>query len=203
MVTRLRSAVVLATAVLSLAGCASEGDRPVAGADPAKAGPQGEVGPRSAAPDSGAVPTGTPTASAPEDPLEALRQRLVTALRAADPGAAAGTLTVEQRPAAENQLVITWTVNTDPSDTTARARVRLDAIALLQAVKGVSMGYGTVLLIATGAVLDKNGIETEAKVVRAKYSRQLIARTDFTKVSPEQVLALPDDKPADIHPAYR
>lgn len=134
--------------------------------------------------------------------MESLRQRFMAALQAADPAAVADSLTVEQRPAAQNQLVIAWTVNTDPTDATARVRVRLDVIGLLQSVKGVSLSYGTVLLIATGAVLEKYGTKIDAKVVRAKYSRELIGRTDFAKVPTERILTLPDDKPAEIHPAF-
>jgi hypothetical protein len=195
--------VPLVAAMLTVGACASDKNLPPPGADPAQVGPTISVGGGANLPPDTADATGQPAAAAAEDPLTVLRGRLIAALRVKDPDADAGGLKVEQRKAAENQLIVTWTVSTDPGDRDARKRVRVDIIELLRVVKTVTFAYGTVLCIANGAILDAHGKKIDAQVVRAKYSRALVQRTDFATVGVEQILKLPDDKPAEIVPAYR
>jgi hypothetical protein len=144
-----------------------------------------------------------PASSPGADPTESLQRRLADALQRTDPKTHAGSLTVERRAAAGDQLIITWTVTDDPADRSAPERVRDNIIEVLRVVKTSTLSYGSVLVIAYGAVSGKGGSSTDAQVVRAKYSRTLIKRTNFGAVSPERILRLPDDKPAEIHPAYR
>ncbi len=201
---RHRGIVALALAVALAAGGCSSGEVEGAGADLSKVGPP----PTTAAPIPAAEPAppdAAPSSGAPAatDPVDALADRLRTALADADPDAPAGSLEVEQRSAAEDQLVITFTVATNAQDGTAPARVRTDIAALLGVVKDeADFGYGSVLLIAHGRVADSDR-ETDAQVVRAKYSRALVRRTNWAGVSADRILTLPDDKPAEIHPAYR
>jgi hypothetical protein len=161
-----------------------------------------KVGPASASANAWDLPATAPATAGPQDPVEQLRDQLTDALAKKDPNAVATSLTVEQRPYAGNQLVINWIVSTSPHDTTAPARVRVDIIELLRVVGTSSLSYGSVLLIAQGAVRNERGYGTDTQVVRAKYSRELVKRTDFAAVAPGRILSMPDDKPAEIHPAY-
>ncbi|WP_432838739.1 hypothetical protein [Dactylosporangium sp. CA-092794] len=120
----------------------------------------------------------------------------------ADDLAAASTIEVEQRPFAEDQLVFTWTVTNDPDDREARDRVRDQALLILQAAKLSGLSYGSVLLIANAAVRDTGGRKSVVTAVRAKYTRELVQATDFTKVAPNTIFKLPDDKPAEIDPHF-
>jgi hypothetical protein len=188
---------------MAVAGCGS-GEVEGAGADLSQVGPP----PTTAAPIPEPAPpipenptTTAPVATAPED---VLADRLRTALAAQDSDAPAGTLQVELRAAAENQLVITFTVSTDAQDETAPDRVRVDFTEMLRAVKSeAGFAYGSVLLIAHGRVPISDTRETDAQVVRAKYSRAVVRNTDWANVSKDRVLRMTDDKPAEIHPAYR
>ncbi|HEU4424225.1 MAG TPA: hypothetical protein VFR67_16980 [Pilimelia sp.] len=201
---RRAAAAMMPLLVLLAAGACGGKTVPGAGADPAQAGPQGTptaivVEP----PAAGAPGAGNPTGSPGPDQVELLERRLVDALRRTDPKTHAGSLTVEQLPAAGNQLVVTWTITSSATDRTARQRVRTNITEVLGVVKRSTLSYGSVLVIVHGTVRGTGGSETDAQVVRAKYSRALVKRTDFGAVSPDRILKMPDDKPAEIHPAYR
>ncbi|WP_432841136.1 hypothetical protein [Dactylosporangium sp. CA-092794] len=210
--SRVTVAALLVPALL--AGACSGGPDIKPGADVDAAGPHYTV---SAGPP-GAPATATPVAvqqpapgsSSPKPSgsagapgtVDGVRAAVVQAM-SADDLAAASTVAVEQRPAAQNQLVFTWTVSSDPDDTEARDRVREQALLILQQAKLSGLPYGSVLLIANASVRDSSGRKTQVAAVRAKYSRALVLGTDFTKVSPADVFKLPDDKPAEIDPHFK
>lgn len=209
--TRLSTAVATALMLASMASACGSGEVQGAGADLSKVGPGPSVG-AGASWDLPATPPAAPatTESAGAGPttdakneVASLQSRLRDALATRDPDAVASSVAVEQRSAAEDQLVVTWTVSTNVDDTTAPTRLRIDIIELLRVVKLSRLSYGSVLLVAHGAVLNELGQYTDSQVVRAKYSRELVAATDFTSVAPGRILSMPDDKPAEIHPAYR
>jgi hypothetical protein len=201
---RRRAVAALATAIALAAGGCSSGEVEGAGADLSKVGPP----PTTAVPIPEAEPApadgtpGAPTGRA-TDRVADLADALRAALADADPDAPAGSLRVEQRPAAEDQLVVTFTVSTNAQDASAPRRVRRDLAALLDVVKDADLDYGSVLLIAHGRVPNGTSRETDAQVVRAKYSRALVRRTNWAAVPVDRILTMPDDKPAEIHPAYR
>jgi hypothetical protein len=200
-------AVGTVVALLSLGplGACGSDHGPPPGADLGKVGP-------SVMPSEPAIPSTDPTVipavpsaasgSASANPAEVLRATLAQALRAENP-LAAGTVTVEQRRSAENQLVVTWTVSDNPDDPGAKQRVRLDAIRILTVAKQATIPYGSVLLVANAPVRGTGGNRMDVQVVRAKYTQVLIRKTDFATVPPDKVLTLPDDKPAEIHPSFR
>jgi hypothetical protein len=194
--------VAIVAPVLLVAGCGGNGVK--AGADAAAAGPHysaaAPASPRIAASSPAPAPS-APTASPSADTMAPLRARAVEALGADDP-IAASTLIVQQRPFAGNQLVFTWTASDDPADPEAKARVRAQALTLLQQARRSGLSYGSVLLSANAVVRDATGRKTEVVAVRAKYTRALVLRTDFTKVSPADVFKLPDDKPAQLDPHF-
>lgn len=207
---RVRPAVVLPLLLPLLMAGACSPQTVQTGADPATVGPRTFVTPApppgsgsGSGPASGTASPGSFTSGASADQLQHLQARLADALRTTDPKTNPSSLGVEQLSYADNQLVITWTVSVDPNDQTAPQRVRGNAITLLRRLKESSPSYSSVVLLAYGAVLDQHGAKTNAQVVRAKYSQGLVSRTDFGAVSPDQVLKLPDDKPADVHPSYR
>jgi hypothetical protein len=109
---------------------------------------------------------------------------------------------VSQKSAAGDQVVVSWTVSDDPNDRGARERVRENCRQILAIVKADDAGFGSVLLMATGAVLVE-GKRKVSIVVRAKYTRPLVLATDWPTVPTARILLLPDDKPAVIDPAYR
>lgn len=194
--------------ILLMSGCSSGGATQPMGADPAKAGPQIPVATEPTAATSAtpaAVPSAVPTtvqATTGATTATGLAAQLRAALFAKDPDADSASVTVEQRPFAENQLVLTWTVNTVLDDDTAPLRVREDAIELLRIAKTCTLTYGSILLIAQGTVTD-GGASRKVQAIRAKYSRALVLRTDWTTVPPARIFTLPDDKPAEIFPFYR
>jgi hypothetical protein len=193
-----RAIAGLIAPVLLVAACSSGPDIK-AGADVDAAGPHYSSAPVAAPARPTAEPTPAATPSA--DAAGALRVTAADALFPTDP-IAASTLTVEQRPSAANQLVFKWTASDDPADTTAKARLRAQALIILEQARHCGLSYGSVLLMAGAMVGDANGRKTEVVAVRAKYSRALVLRTDFTTVSPADVLKLPDDKPAEIDPHF-
>lgn len=109
---------------------------------------------------------------------------------------------VAQKAAAANQVFIQWTVSRDTPDPGAKVRVRADAIKILRIVQTSGLKYGSVLLVAKGAVI-LHGKKKTTVVVRAKYTHPLVAGTDWRKVSLGAIFKLPDDKPAVITPSYR
>jgi hypothetical protein len=199
---QVRAIVGLIAPVLLLAACSSGPDIK-AGADVDAAGPHYSPAPVAASGQPAAEPTAaaTPAATPSADAAGALRVTVAGALSATDP-VAASTLAVEQRPFAGNQLVFTWTASDDPKDTGAKARVRAQALVILEQARHSGLSYGSVLLMASAVVSDAGGRKTEVVAVRAKYTRALVLRTDFTKVSPANVFKLPDDKPAEIDPHF-
>jgi hypothetical protein len=189
-------------------GCSTGEKGPRAGADLANAGPHVPSTEQPVADRSG-LPPAPMTASEAAPPTAVasagvgqLHDALAEALKVHDPAAAA-SMALDQRPSAENQLVVTWTVSKDPDDASAKTRVRREAITLLATVRRHVSSYGSVLLIADASVRDASGRMVDAKVVRAKYSRTLIERTDFALVSIDKIFILPDDKPAEIYPSFR
>lgn len=198
--------VALVVPLVLAAGCGGE-QGPAPGADPAKVGPQPDPNaaaavvpaavPPSPAPSAAASPTPSPTSAAGQ-----LQESVATALAGVDPAAGTG-VTLDVRPSAGNQLVVEWTVSRDPDDPAAKTRLRQEAIAVLAAVRPQASPYGSVLLIADATARDGTGHAVGTKALRAKYSRALIQRTDFTAVSLDRILTLPDDKSAVIDPAFR
>ncbi|GII23269.1 hypothetical protein Pme01_28660 [Planosporangium mesophilum] len=187
---------------MMVGGCAGGGQDQVPGADMAKVGPQ-SLPAQAPVPDvASAGPVTTSTAPSPHNPVRDVENSLAGALGTVDPAAAA-SMKLDVRPAAGNQLVVTWTVSRDPGDAAAKNRLRREAIAALAAAKPHLSSYGSVLLIADATVRDATGQLTDASVLRAKYSRALIQRTDFAQLSIDRVFTLPDDKPAEIHTSYR
>lgn len=146
--------------------------------------------------------TSTTTGSAPL--LDTKLQRLSNAIDEAltEPDRVTPASSVGQKAAAGDQVRIEWTVDTQLPDPGAPHRVRVDAIKILRLVQQSGIKYGSVLLLATGVVLEK-GTKTVSVVVRAKYTRRLVHDTDWTKVTTAEILKLPDDKPAVITPSYR
>jgi hypothetical protein len=199
-----RAGVLALGLALAVTGC-SAATGPRVGADVRAAGPHDSpvvavpTGEASAAPAAG---TSHPVASPTSLDLQVLGAALAQALAADDP-LAAGSLRLDQRPAAQNQILVTWTTSTDPDDPAARTRVRQEAVTILATIHDHPSTYGSVLLTAIGAVRDASGHKVVTKVVRAKYSHALVDRTDFHRVPVDTVFALPDDKPAEISPSFR
>ena len=197
----MRKIAVLLVPGLLAAAC-SNGPRITPGADVEAAGPhysrpatmdvaQGQ--------EAAAVPSATPANS--PGPLQALRARIVAGL-AHENAVAGATMAVEQRASAAGQLVFKWTASSDPGDEQAAAGLRAQALIVLQQAKLSGLAYGSVLLIAGATVYDRTGRKTEVVAVRAKYTRGLVLRTDFTAVDPARVFELPDDKPAELDPHF-
>jgi len=197
-------AVVLVPAVL-VASCSS-GPPIKPGADVEAAGPHYSGAAPGAGPEeSAAVPASVPAAaaaSASVAPLVALRANIVKAL-ATENAVAGASLAIEQRQFAGGQLVFKWTTSNNPGDEAAPAGLRSQALAILEQARVSGLPYDSVLLIASAMVYDASGRKTEVIAVRAKYTRALVLRTDFTRVSPAQVFQLPDDKPAEIDPNFK
>jgi hypothetical protein len=204
-----RTAVAAAAALvlgLTASGCGGSGQR--MGADPAKVGPQSE-GPGAQLPTAGATAVYDPATqdrstrppaparpSAEPDPrFTDLTRRLTAAVSGG--GHPAAHLATAFSASGGNQLSITWTVNSDIADTGGPARARRDARALLAIVQRSQLDYGSVVLIVHGVIRDKYGV-TEAKVVRAKYSRALVRGTSFSGLALSRVFLICDDKPAEI-----
>lgn len=191
--------------VASLTACANSADTRQVGADLSKAGPSVLPG------GTAAPPTDVAETSAPADPAASsspasetatakLHGVLIDVLKP-DHLAPATGLRLEQRPAARNQLVIGWTTSTD--DANRRTRIRAQVLAVLTAVKRSKLTYGSVLLMIHGEVESKSSSATTVQLVRAKYSRQRIAGTDFSRVRADRVFDLVDDKAAELHPRIR
>lgn len=193
-----------ATAVL-VAGCSSSGGGSTqqAGADPAKVGAQPGVvsGAPSAAVTATAAATATSSGPPPElvsNSVSELGDRLRTDLHNVDP--ASSNVAIEQRAFAHGQLIITWMLNSEASDKTAKARLRTDAIELLRVTSYSKINYASVLLICNARVYYKKTTSTTVvQGMRAKYSRALVLRTDYSTISPSQIFVIPDDKPATIY----
>jgi hypothetical protein len=118
------------------------------------------------------------------------------------PGRIAPGVAITQKPAAGNQVLVSWTVSVNPADVNARANVRADSIKILAIVKAAKLDYGSVLLAATGVTM-VDGKKKSTVVLRAKYTRPLVLATDWPKVSADAIYTLCDDKPAIIAPEYR
>ncbi|MFI5910491.1 hypothetical protein [Dactylosporangium sp. NPDC051541] len=197
----MRKIAVLLVPVLLAAAC-SNGPRITPGADVEAAGPHYSMPATTDVPqgqDAAGVPSAAPAMS--PGPLEALRARIVTGL-AHENAVAGATMTIEQRASAAGQLVFKWTASNDPGDEQAAAGLRAQALVILQQAKLSGLAYGSVLLIAGATVHDRTGRRTEVVAVRAKYTRGLVLRTDFTTVDPKTVFTLPDDKPAELDPHF-
>jgi hypothetical protein len=108
---------------------------------------------------------------------------------------------VSQKAAAGEQVLVSWVVSIDPNDADARRNVRTDAVKIMQLVKASNVEYGSVLLVATGSVLDNNK-KKFTNVVRAKFTQSLVRATDWASVQPEIIFTLCDDKPAEIAPSF-
>jgi hypothetical protein len=109
------------------------------------------------------------------------------------------------KPAAGNQLQVRWVAGLVWPDPGARLRVRQHVLTILSLVQHSRVHYGTVLLMATGPTFAPGSTtkHTTSIVVRAKYSHDLVLRTDWQTVSPDAVLGMCDDKPAVVAPGYR
>lgn len=108
---------------------------------------------------------------------------------------------ISQKIDAGNQVIVSWVVNTDPRDIDARDNVRQDAVKILAVVKASGVDHGSVLLAATGAVLQDEKKKVTV-VVRAKYTKNLVQSTNWLLVSPDLIFTLCDDKPAIIAPSF-
>jgi hypothetical protein len=109
---------------------------------------------------------------------------------------------LSQKSAAGDQIIVRWTVGSQWPDPGARRRVRVDALTVLALVRSSRIRYGSVLLLATGTSMVK-GKRKVSIVVRAKYTEKLLRETDWSRVSPDAVLGMCDDKPAVIADGYR
>jgi hypothetical protein len=186
----------------TLAGCATSGTGPV-GAPTAR----GAAGP---------TVVGRPTLPRliprprPSQPKQAtvqvagseLSDRIDQAL--ARVGDAAPATQVAIKAAAGNQLQIEWVAGVTWPDPQAQLHVREHVRTILDVVQHSRVRYGTVLLLAIGPTTVRGSdTRTTSIVVRAKYSHALVERTDWTKVPPQDVLGLCDDKRAVIAAGYR
>jgi hypothetical protein len=199
--------VALLTPLL-LVAC-SGGPTVTAGADAAAAGPHYSAPPAAvAAPVAGESPsvqespTEAPSVqeSPTEAPTNALKAATVKAL--SDDAVAAGTLSLEQRPFAGNQLVFKWTTSDNPDDAEAKDRLRTQSLAILDQARQSGLQYGSVLLMASAIVKSDAGRKSEVTAVRAKYTRALVLKTDFTKLAAADVYKICDDKPAELDPHF-
>lgn len=186
----------------TLAGCGRSGSGPVGA--PASSGAAGPTVVRRAALPK-LVPRTTPSARnqpTVETVGTDLSDRIDQALARAGDSAPATHLTI--KPAAGNQLQIQWVTGATWPDPHAQSRVRQHVLIILDAVRHSRANYGTVLLMAIGPTSTPGSNQrTTSIVVRAKYSHDLVARTDWAKVSPHDVLRMCDDKPAVIAAGYR
>lgn len=107
-----------------------------------------------------------------------------------------------RKKAAGDQVKVSWVLGLTYPDPSARTRVRVDILSVLDLVQKSGVQYGSVLLLATGVSVEK-GKKKVSVVVRAKYTQALVRRTDWTTVSPNDVLGMCDDKPAVVAAGYR
>jgi hypothetical protein len=85
---------------------------------------------------------------------------------------------VSQKAAAGEQVLVSWVVRIDANDPDARLNVRTDAVKIMQIVWASNAEYGSVLLVATGSVLDNNK-KKFTNVVRAIFTQSLVRATDW------------------------
>lgn len=137
--------------------------------------------------------------STSDSALQPLVDTITEAL--ADPERVPPNVEVNQKAAAGNQLIVSWIVNTDPTDPQARLNARSDAVTIMTVVRDANLDHGSVLLNVTGSYLEE-GKRKDTVVVRAKYTQPLVLATDWASVPPEIIFTLCDDKPAVIAPAF-
>jgi hypothetical protein len=196
--------VVLVLAIGLIAGCgARSGDVHSMGAPSpvANLGPTAVVSPTLPALAPRMTSDASASASAPAS--ASLLQPLVDSITAAlvDAERVPPNVEVSQSADAGNQVIVSWIVNTDPNDAKAKENVRTDAVKIMTVVKASNIDYGSVLLAATGTVLQE-GKKKDTDVVRAKYTGGLVRSTDWAAVPPATIFTLCDDKPAVIAPAF-
>lgn len=195
---------VAAAAVLTACAGAPAGPHPGAPSHPAHAGPSvvaaSALPPLAARQVSTDAPSQHHASSVAEVELQRLSNRIDAALSGPDRITPATRLS--QKAAADDQILVRWTVGQDLPDPGARLRVRTDIITILRLVKASPLHYGSVLCLALGAI-SAHGKKSFSVVVRAKYTKRVMGRTDWSHVAPRMILRMPDDKPAVIAPGYR